>query len=356
MTTPAATGAYKLIRALLFSLPEETSHNLSMQLLPLLSASGALRLMAGQPVADPVTLMNIRFANRVGLAAGLDKNARYLPALQKMGFGFVETGTVTPKPQPGNPKPRMFRLPEHGGLINRMGFNNDGLDVFMANVQRHLAAPATDRAVLGLNIGKNASTPIDNAVDDYLAGLHRVYPAADYVAINISSPNTANLRELQQQSELDQMLDALTKARETLANKHGKHVPLVLKIAPDLEPEQTRNIAQALVRHGIDGVIATNTTLARDAVAGHHHASEGGGLSGSPVRDAANSVIRQLRAELPAGFPIIGVGGISCAADVSDKLAAGADLVQLYTGLIYRGPSLVGEAASAARAHQHCAG
>lgn len=358
MSAASAAGLYRLVRPLLFSLSAETAHDFSMRLLPLLRASGMLNLLCGAPVSDPVTLMNIRFPNRVGLAAGLDKNARHLDALMQMGFGFVEVGTVTPRPQPGNPKPRMFRLPAASALINRMGFNNDGLDVFLANVQHHLTAQSAvhgnNRVPIGLNIGKNASTPIEHAVDDYLAGLRGVYSAADYIAINISSPNTSNLRALQQESELDAMLSAITDARESLIVAHGKRVPLVVKIAPDLVHEQVTAIAQTLVRHNIDGVIATNTTLARDAVSGLPHATETGGLSGQPVHEQSNTIIRQLRAALPAGFPIIGVGGIVSAADVQDKLAAGADLVQLYTGLVYRGPQLVTEAANAAR--RYCAG
>ncbi|MGC1440560.1 MAG: quinone-dependent dihydroorotate dehydrogenase, partial [Burkholderiaceae bacterium] len=322
----------------------------TMGLLPLLHASGLLRLTAGKPVSDPVELMGIQFPNRIGLAAGLDKNARHLRELMAMGFGFVEAGTVTPQAQPGNPKPRMFRLPQRNAVINRMGFNNEGLVAFENNVRRLVASTSSAaRPVLGLNIGKNATTPIDNAVNDYLLGLRGVYPYADYVAINISSPNTANLRELQQQNELDNMLSALSQEREQLSRTHGRRVPLTVKIAPDLTPEQATVIARTLPAHNIDGVIATNTTLSRDAVSGIKHGNEKGGLSGAPVKEMSNNVIRLLRAELPPGFPIIGVGGIMSRDDARDKLEAGADLLQLYTGLIYQGPALVNECAETAR-------
>jgi dihydroorotate dehydrogenase len=276
-----------------------------------------------------------------------------------MGFGFVEVGTVTPKAQPGNPKPRMFRLPRRDALINRLGFNNDGLDAFLANVQRARfrrdgAAGEKRRApmLLGLNIGKNAATPIERATDDYLLCLDGVYPHADYVTVNISSPNTANLRTLQSDEALDGLLGALVQRREALASRHGKRVPMFLKIAPDLDAQQVGIIAGALKRHGMDGVVATNTTLSREMVKGLPHAQEGGGLSGAPVADASNRVIAQLRAALGIGYPIIGVGGILSGADAKAKIAAGADVVQIYTGLIYRGPGLVGEAASALRSQQ----
>jgi dihydroorotate dehydrogenase len=287
----------------------------------------------------------------VGLAAGLDKNARCIDAFAAMGFGFVEVGTVTPKAQPGNPKPRMFRLPQRDALINRLGFNNEGLDAFLANVQkarfRRNAGAGKKPMLLGLNIGKNATTPIERAVDDYLACLDGVYAHADYVTINISSPNTANLRTLQSDEALDALLGAIAERRRVLAQAGGKRVPLFVKIAPDLDENQVAVIAATLQRHGMDGVIATNTTLARDAVAGLPHANEAGGLSGAPVREASNRVIAQLRAALGMGFPIIGVGGILSAADAKAKIAAGADVVQIYTGLIYRGPALVREAAQA---------
>jgi dihydroorotate dehydrogenase len=260
-------------------------------------------------------------------------------------------GTVTPKAQPGNPKPRMFRLPQRDALINRLGFNNEGLEAFVANVQRARFRRGGARApmLLGLNIGKNAATPIERAVDDYLVCLDGVYPHADYVTINISSPNTANLRSLQSDEALDALLGAVADKREALAQRHGKRVPLFVKIAPDLDEAQVQVIAATLRRHGMDGVIATNTTLSREAVAGLPHAEEAGGLSGAPVREASNRVIRQLRSALGADFPIIGVGGVLSGADAEAKIEAGADLVQIYTGLIYKGPALVREAAQALR-------
>jgi dihydroorotate dehydrogenase len=265
-----------------------------------------------------------------------------------MGFGFVEVGTVTPLAQSGNPKPRMFRLPEANALINRLGFNNGGLEAFIANVQRsELRQSKNPALLLGLNIGKNATTPIERATDDYLTCLEGVYPHADYVTINISSPNTKNLRDLQSDAALDQLLSALAAKRETLANQHGKTVPLFLKIAPDLEAAQIETIAATLVRHRIDGVIATNTTLSRDAVKGQTHSEEAGGLSGGPVLEKSNQVIRQLRSALGPAFPIIGVGGILSGADALSKIEAGADVVQIYTGLIYKGPELVREVALA---------
>jgi len=300
-------------------------------------------------VDDPVELAGLKFANRVGLAAGLDKNARCIDGLAAMGFGFVEVGTVTPKAQPGNLKPRMFRLPQANALINRLGFNNDGLDAFISNVQKSGFRRQTAKhpLLLGLNIGKNAATPIENAVDDYLLCLDGVYPHADYVTVNISSPNTKNLRALQSDEALDALLGRIAERRESLAKEHGKRVPIFVKIAPDLDEAQVEVIAATLKRHGMDGVVATNTTLSREAVKGMPHADEAGGLSGAPVLAASNRVIGQLRAALGKGFPIIGVGGIMSGADAVSKIQAGADVVQIYTGLIYRGPELVTEAALA---------
>jgi dihydroorotate dehydrogenase len=294
-------------------------------------------------------LAGLRFPNRVGLAAGLDKNARCIDGLGAMGFGFVEVGTVTPKAQPGNPQPRMFRLPQANALINRLGFNNQGLDAFVANVQRARCrqAPRSNPMLLGLNIGKNAATPIENATDDYLIALAGVYPHADYVTVNISSPNTKNLRALQSDEALDGLLGALVARRETLATEHGRRVPMFLKIAPDLDENQVGVIAATLRQHGMDGVIATNTTLSREAVQGMAHADEAGGLSGAPVQAASNRVIAQLRAALGADFPVIGVGGVMSGADAVAKIQAGADVVQIYTGLIYQGPALVSEVALA---------
>ncbi len=328
---------YAVARPLLFALDPETAHAVTLRVLDRAASLGGVRAIAGSPVEDPVEVMGLRFRNRVGLAAGLDKNGAHIDALAAIGFGFLEVGTVTPRPQPGNPRPRLFRLPQRAALINRMGFNNDGVDALLANVRR-----AKWRGVLGINIGKNADTPIERAVDDYLIGLERVYPHASYVALNISSPNTAKLRELQGGDALDDLLQTLQARRTRLAAQHGRLVPLGLKIAPDLDEGQITAIAGLLVRHGIDAVIATNTTVSRDAVAGLKHSGQTGGLSGAPVAEAANRVIRVLRGSLPRGFPIIGVGGIMSADDARAKLVAGATLVQLYTGLIYHGPALVG--------------
>ncbi len=333
---------YAVARPLLFALDAETAHEITLRALDGVGRLGGIGVLAGCPVEDPVEVMGLRFRNRVGLAAGLDKNAAHVDALAALGFGFVEAGTVTPRPQPGNPRPRLFRLPQREALINRMGFNNDGVDAFVANVAR-----ARYRGVLGINIGKNADTPLERAVDDYRIGLERVYRHASYVAVNVSSPNTAKLRELQAHDALDELLDALRTRRDELAQVHGRTVPLALKIAPDLDDAQIDAIAALLLRHGIDAVIATNTTVSRDAVAGLRHATEAGGLSGAPVFEASNHVIRALRAALPRGYPIIGVGGILSADDARAKLVAGATLVQLYTGLIYRGPALVGQCARA---------
>ena len=337
---------YALARPFLFGLDPEAAHDLTLASIARLQNSPAQCLWAQARVSDPVTVAGLNFPNRVGLAAGLDKNGRCIDGLGAMGFGFIEVGTVTPKGQPGNDKPRMFRLPQRQALINRLGFNNDGLDAFLGNVQSARSFRAAG-GIVGLNIGKNAATPIERAVDDYLTGLSGVYPHADYVAINISSPNTRNLRELQSDAALDFLLSLLQARREELAQKHGKRVPMFVKIAPDLEPQQVDVIAATLQKNQIDGVIATNTTVARDAVQGLPHAREVGGLSGAPVLEASNRVIRLLRHALGSGFPIIGVGGVMSGADARSKIEAGADLVQIYTGLIYRGPALVGEAARA---------
>ena len=347
---PNLSGLYGLARPLLFSLDAEAAHELTLDKLARTQNTPLESLYAAPRVDDPVQLAGLRFPNRVGLAAGLDKNARCIDAFAAMGFGFVEVGTVTPRAQPGNPKPRMFRLPQADALINRLGFNNEGLDAFVAHVQRarfRQQAATRGRApmLLGLNIGKNADTPIERAVDDYRLGLRGVYAHADYVTINISSPNTANLRSLQSDAALDALLGALKEEHGRLAQAQGRHVPMFLKIAPDLDESQVGVIAATLQRQGMDGVIATNTTLARDAVAGLRHAQETGGLSGAPVREASNRVITQLRAALGPAFPIIGVGGILSAADAQAKRQAGADVVQIYTGLIYRGPALVQQAA-----------
>ena len=337
---------YALTRPFLFGLDPEQAHDLTLDAIARLQGTPLQCLWAQPRVADPVTLAGLALPNRVGLAAGLDKNGRCIDGLGAMGFGFIEVGTVTPRPQPGNPKPRMFRLPDATALINRLGFNNQGLESFVANVQRARSFRAGG-GVLGLNIGKNAATPIERAVDDYLLGLEGVYPHADYVTVNISSPNTKDLRSLQNDRALDDLLSALQQRREALQRQHGRRVPLFVKIAPDLDEPQVDAAAEALRRHGIDGVIATNTTVSREAVQGLPHAGEAGGLSGAPVAEASNRVIRRLRSVLGAGFPIIGVGGIVSAEAARAKIDAGADAVQLYTGLIYRGPALVTEVARA---------
>ena len=349
---------YAVARPFLFSLDPEAAHELTLQSIARLQNS-PLTCLYGEPrVHDPCTVAGLQFPNRVGLAAGLDKNARCIDGLAAMGFGFVEVGTVTPKAQSGNPKPRMFRLPKANALINRLGFNNEGLDAFIAHVKkaRFREQAGVSPMLLGLNIGKNASTPIESATDDYLTCLDGVYPHADYVTVNISSPNTQNLRSLQSDAALDALLGAVAERRELLAQRHGRRIPVFVKIAPDLDDTQIEVIATTLMRYGVDsggqannalGVIATNTTLGRDAVAGLTHANEAGGLSGAPVLQASNRVIRQLRACLGKGFPIIGVGGVLSAEDAVSKIDAGAQLVQIYTGLIYKGPSLVWEAARA---------
>jgi dihydroorotate dehydrogenase len=339
---------YPLARALLFRLDPERAHEVTMHALARLQGSPFEWTVRERMVSDPIEVAGLRFPNRVGLAAGLDKNARCIDGLGALGFGFVEVGTVTPKPQPGNPKPRLFRLPQANALINRLGFNNDGLEAFIANVKR--SSFRRHGRILGLNIGKNAATPIEQATSDYLVCLDGVYPHADYVTVNISSPNTSNLRSLQSDQALEQLLCAIAQKRTALADQHGRRVPVFVKIAPDLDEAQVRLIADALQRHKMDGVIATNTTIAREAVAGLPHAQERGGLSGAPVFEASNRVIAQLRSAVGPGFPIIGVGGILSAADAVAKIRAGADLVQIYTGLIYRGPALVGTAAAAIKA------
>lgn len=338
---------YALARPFLFGLDPETAHELTMHSLARLQGTPLEWAYCNGLVEDPIELAGLKFPNRVGLAAGLDKNARCIDGLGAMGFGFVEVGTVTPKGQPGNPKPRMFRLPTANALINRLGFNNDGLDAFLANVKR--ANFRKKGRILGLNIGKNAATPIENATSDYLACLDGVYPHADYVTVNISSPNTKNLRALQSDEALDALLGAVAQRREALAKQHQRRVPVFVKIAPDLDEAQVDVIAATLKRHGMDGVVATNTTISREAVKGLPHAEETGGLSGAPVFEASNRVIAQLRAALGKSFPIIGVGGILSGADAVAKIKAGADVVQIYTGLIYKGPDLVREAALAIR-------
>ncbi len=337
---------YALTRPFLFGLDPEAAHDLTLASIARLQNTPAQCLWQQTRVSDPVTVAGLNFPNRVGLAAGLDKNGRCIDGLGAMGFGFIEVGTVTPLAQPGNPKPRMFRLPAQEALINRLGFNNQGLAAFVTNVQQARSFRKAG-GIVGLNIGKNAATPIERAVDDYLIGLAGVYPHADYITVNISSPNTKNLRALQSDEALDALLSALQARKTELAQQHGKAVPMFVKIAPDLDEAQVSVIAATLRQNGIDGVIATNTTVERSAVQGLPHANEAGGLSGKPVFEASNRVIRLLRAALGAGYPIIGVGGVMSGADARAKIAAGADLVQIYTGLIYKGPALVTEAARA---------
>jgi dihydroorotate dehydrogenase len=340
---------YSLARPFLFGLDAEQAHELTLGAIARLQNTPAQCAWAQRRVDDPVTLAGLRFPNRVGLAAGLDKNGRCIDGLGAMGFGFIEVGTVTPRPQPGNAKPRMFRLPHAQAIINRLGFNNDGLEAFIANVQR-ASTFRQGGGILGLNIGKNATTPIERAADDYLACLDGVYPHADYVVVNISSPNTQNLRALQADDALDALLATLQSRRGELAQRHDRQVPLFVKIAPDLDDPQVLAIADSLRRHAVDGVVATNTTVARDAVAHLSHGHEAGGLSGAPLRAASDRVVSRLRAALGCGFPIIGVGGVTSPGAAVAKIAAGADLVQIYTGLIYEGPELVASAANAVAA------
>ena len=333
---------YDIVRPLLFTLDAERAHHLTFALLDQPLTHPLLRWAAGPPVDDPVDFIGLKLRNRVGLAAGLDKNGEHLGALAAFGFGFIEIGTVTPKPQPGNARPRIFRIPRRNALINRLGFNNDGLDALIANVRDSGFA-----GVLGINIGKNGSTPNERALDDYRECLIRVHDIASYVTVNVSSPNTKDLRQLQGGDELSALLKGLTETREALADRDGKRIPMVLKIAPDLDAEQIALIADLLPAHGMDAVIATNTTVSRDSVAGEENAGQTGGLSGAPVFEMSNRVIRALRERLPAGYPIIGVGGIVSAADACAKIDAGANVVQMYTGIIYRGPMLVAECAQA---------
>lgn len=337
--------AYPLARPALFAMDAETAHEVTLANLQRAYACGITRKLLHALPQAPCPLMGLTLRNPVGLAAGLDKNGAYIDALGNLGFGFVEVGTVTPRAQPGNPKPRMFRLPQAQALINRLGFNNQGLTAFIANVRR--SQWRDQGGILGLNIGKNADTPIERAADDYLLGLEGVYPHADYVTVNISSPNTQNLRALQGEDELSALLARLRDKRAELADQHQRHVPLAVKIAPDLSDAQLDAIADILPRFGIDGVIATNTTLSRDAVTGLDHANEAGGLSGAPVHELSLSVIARLRQRMGPEAAIIGVGGIVSGRQAKEKMAAGANAVQLYTGLIYRGPALVSECVQA---------
>jgi dihydroorotate dehydrogenase len=327
-------SAYALARPFLFSLDPETAHQLTLKL----SRFSLRASLAGRPV----TAMGLHFPNPVGLAAGLDKDAAHIDGLAKLGFGFIEVGTVTPRPQPGNPRPRLFRLEKSKAVINRFGFNNAGVDAFLANVAR-----TRWRGILGINIGKNFDTPVDRAADDYAFCLEKVYGAASYVTVNISSPNTKGLRDLQQERQLDELLDRLAHGRERLARSYGRRVPLVLKVAPDLERPQVGEIADAVLRHRFDGLIATNTSISREGVAGQPHADEAGGLSGAPILARSTEVLERFRDRLAGRVTLIGAGGILAGEDARQKATAGASLVQLYTGLVYRGPALVRECVSA---------
>ena len=348
---------YALARPFLFGLDPEAAHDATMASLAFTQNTPLALAYRQKRIDDPVSVAGLQFPNRIGLAAGLDKNARCIDALGAMGFGFVEVGTVTPLAQSGNPKPRMFRIPAKNALINRLGFNNGGLEAFIANIKRsqfHSCSRISGkdkRMILGLNIGKNALTPIENAAADYLTCLSGVYPYADYITVNISSPNTKNLRDLQNDEALDALLGAIAVRQAELTAQHSVRRPIFLKIAPDLDAAQIKVIAATVLRHRIDGVIATNTTLSREAVTGLPHAQEAGGLSGAPVLELSNQLIRQLRKALGSTVPIIGVGGVLSGEDAVSKIQAGANLVQIYTGLIYRGPQLVSQAAGAIARH-----
>ena len=329
---------YPVIKPLLFQFDAEKVHYLTLKLLKLSHNCGLDALLNPKIISKPVTVMGLNFKNPVGLAAGLDKNGDYIDALAALGFGFVEVGTVTPRPQPGNPKPRLFRLESHQAIINRMGFNNQGVDYLLKQVEQ-----SQYQDILGINIGKNFDTPIDQATEDYLISLRKAYLAASYITINISSPNTKNLRQLQQGDEIKKLLSALKEEQQILQAKHNKYTPIVVKIAPDLSDEEIQHIASLLVEFSMDGVIATNTTIERSVVQGHPLASETGGLSGAPVKEKSSYVVAQLASELQNRLPIIAAGGIMSYQDAQEKLDAGASLVQIYSGLIYQGPELVHE-------------
>ncbi len=328
---------YPLIRPLLFRLEPERAHRATLKALEI---GHRLRLngLLAPPSAPPCEIMGLRFSNRVGLAAGLDKNGDHIDALAALGFGFIEIGTTTPRPQPGNPPPRLFRLPQAEALINRMGFNNKGVDYLVSRVKE-----ARTSAVIGINIGKNFDTPMEKALDDYRLCMRKVYPCAGYITINISSPNTPGLRELQHRVQLVSLIEPLKEQQQKLAAEHGRYVPFTVKIAPDLEREDLFMLAEILKEHEVDGVIATNTTLDHGQVKHLPHGGEAGGLSGAPLRQRSTRVVRQLAEALQGALPIIGTGGIMSGADAREKMAAGARLVQIYTGLVYRGPALIRE-------------
>lgn len=338
---------YTLARQLLFKLSAETSHDLSLDLIGAGGRLGLNGLLTKPPARLPVMAMGLQFDNPVGLAAGLDKNGAAIDGFAQLGFGSVEIGTVTPRPQPGNPKPRLFRLPEATAIINRMGFNNLGVDNLVARVKT-----AKYRGVLGINIGKNLTTPVEQAVDDYLNCLDKVYDHASYITVNISSPNTAGLRSLQFGDSLKQLLDTLAERRVVLTGQSGRHVPLAIKIAPDMSDEETALVAQALVDAGMDAVIATNTTLGRAGVEGLVHGDEAGGLSGAPVREQSTHIVKVLAQTLGGKLPIIAAGGITEGGHAAEKIAAGASLVQIYSGFIYKGPALIRESVDAIAALQ----
>jgi len=333
---------YNAIRPLVFQLPPETAHTFTLKVLLTAHRCGLLRLIFKQPKPDPVTLMGLRFPNRVGLAAGLDKNGDYIDALGQLGFGFIEIGTVTPRPQPGNPSPRLFRIPQACAIINRMGFNNKGVDHLVRQVER-----STYNGILGINIGKNFDTPLDKAVDDYVIALRKVYRHASYVTLNISSPNTKNLRQLQQDEALHSLLTTIKSEQVSLATTHGRYVPVVVKIAPDINDTEIKCMAVLFQECGVDGVIATNTSVDRTSVVGLPYSGETGGLSGAPLTKQSTHVVATLAKHFDHKSPIIAAGGIMSAHDASDKLRAGAQLVQLYSGLIYTGPRLITETVAA---------
>ena len=344
-TADACDPVYSLARPFLFGLDAERAHGLGLTALETAYRTGVNPLLGSRPKPFPTKVFGLTFPNPVGLAAGLDKNGAHIDALLALGFGFVEVGTVTPRPQSGNPKPRMFRLPDHEAVINRLGFNNEGVDALVRNVER----AHRRNGLLGINIGKNKDTPNESAEDDYLLCLERVYPLADYITVNISSPNTAGLRELQEEQSLRRLIGTLREAQEKYGARHGKRVPMLVKIAPDLSDHDIEAAARVLRELQVDGVIATNTTVSRIAIEGATHAGEVGGLSGRPLMGQSTTVLRMLRTRLPESIPMIGVGGILSGADAVTKMAAGAALVQCYTGLVYRGPALVNECVEAMR-------
>lgn len=338
---------YSLLRKALFMTDPETAHGLALESLKLGHNVGATAILC-KTIRQPRTIMGLEFPNPVGLAAGMDKNGDYIDALGSVGFGFLEIGTITPRPQPGNPKPRVFRLEQAQAMINRLGFNNKGVDYLLRQVTRRQFS-----GVLGINIGKNFDTPIEKAADDYLLCLEKVYAHADYITVNISSPNTKGLRDLQDAEQLDHLLSLLNNRRDELGHEHGKRVPLVVKVAPDLEDGQIPGIAEVVVQNRFDGLIATNTTVSREAVKGMRFADETGGLSGEPVRAQANHVLARFREALPPDIALIGTGGILTGEDAAEKMRLGADLVQFYTGFVYRGPDLVNECLNAIKDLDH---